>query len=222
MLGLVTIGQAPRVDVHVDIAPLLEGERWCEHGALDALDGVSVLDHGPEPGESPLVSRMRDGSRVRLGHRPLVPLLEAAIERCVTDGATHVLVMCSGHLPELRASVPVLEAEQLAHEVLPGQLRGARIGILIPVVEQLDDAVARWSAALGTDALGAAADPYTAPLEEIVEAGVGLADAGAEAIVLDCFGFTNEAAEAIAARTGARALAVRMVATEAALARTRA
>ncbi|MFD7510976.1 AroM family protein, partial [Streptomyces sp. NPDC059853] len=66
-LGLVTIGQAPRTDLHEDAAPLLAGIPFTEHGALDEdrFDGpgeaAARAAVAPAPGETPLVSRLRDG-----------------------------------------------------------------------------------------------------------------------------------------------------------------
>lgn len=217
MLGLVTIGQSPRVDVLHDLAPLLAGRAWTEHGALDALDVAGVAALAPRPGEAPLVSRMRDGASVRLSHAAIVPLLEQAVAACVADGAAAILVMCSGHLPHLRAEVPVHPAEPLAHAVLETSLGSGLLGIISPHDDQIDDATRRWSGALGAPAIGAAADPYAAPFDEIVAAGERLAREGAEAIVLDCFGYGRDAAEAIQASTGVPTHAVRMVAAEAAL-----
>lgn len=72
-LGLVTIGQAPRADLRPDAEPLLPGVRLVEHGALDGerFDGPAERETrrllAPEPGEAPLVSRLRDGGSVVLG-----------------------------------------------------------------------------------------------------------------------------------------------------------
>lgn len=217
MLGLVTIGQSPRVDVLADLLPLLEGRDWVEHGALDPYDAEGVAAFGPAPGEPPLVSRMRDGARVRLGHAAIVPLVERAIAECAADGARAVLLMCSGHMPPLRSSVPVHLAESLAQTAIAREIGPDRLGVVLPVADQVDEAAARWTALLGTRPAAAAADPYTAPLDEIVDAGRRVAAAGADRIVLDCFGYGQEAADAIAAATGVPTEAVRMIAAQAAL-----
>jgi protein AroM len=60
LLGLVTIGQAPRTDVLADLAPLLTGRTYVEHGALDDLDehdAAAFTVVAPGADETPLVSR---------------------------------------------------------------------------------------------------------------------------------------------------------------------
>ena len=219
MLGLVTIGQSPRRDVLEDIAHLLDGVEWVEHGALDGLTHDQVTTLGPDEDDDMLVSVLRDGSSVELGHDAVMPHVERAVADCVGDGAEEVLLMCSGNLPGLHSSVPLLAAETLAHAVLARRLSGRRVGVVVPVARQVRDAHARWAGALGREVSVAHADPYTDPRAVIIEAGAELARGGAEAIVLDCFGFTNDMAGAIHQRTGVDAEAVRMVAVEAALSR---
>ncbi|MBQ2650084.1 MAG: AroM family protein, partial [Clostridia bacterium] len=65
-IGAITVGQAPRVDVTVDVLPI-----WCdkaeliEAGALDNLTYEEILALTPEhPDDHILVSRLRDGREV--------------------------------------------------------------------------------------------------------------------------------------------------------------
>ena len=67
ILGAVTIGQAPRVDITGDIMPLLpEHVELREYGALDdfTLEEVQAR-FAPGEGDEVLVSRMRDGRQAR-------------------------------------------------------------------------------------------------------------------------------------------------------------
>ena len=60
-IGLVTIGQSPRVDLTPDLARLLPGVRFVERGALDGLSQMECTGLAPEAGEEALVTRLSGG-----------------------------------------------------------------------------------------------------------------------------------------------------------------
>ena len=66
-LGLVTIGQAPRVDLTPDLEPLLPGIEIIERGALDHLSNEEIAALVIADGDEVLVSRLRDGSSAVFG-----------------------------------------------------------------------------------------------------------------------------------------------------------
>lgn len=214
-LGLVTIGQSPRTDVLPDLLPLLAGRRYVEHGALDLLDADQIAALAPTPAELMLVSRLRDGGSVRLAHERLRPFLEDAVHRCVADGAGAVLIMCTGPVEPVDAPVPVHAAEPLAHATIAATASG--FGVLSPDQAQVDEVRSRWEARSGESVPTAAADPYTASLDEIAAAGRRLAAQGVTSIVLDCFGYSVAMGEAVTAATGLPVHVTRMVAAQAAL-----
>lgn len=216
LLGLVTIGQSPRVDVLPDLLPLLAGRRYVEHGALDLLDAGRIAELAPSPTELMLVSRLRDGGSVRLAHERLRPFLVEAVQRCVADGAGAVLIMCTGPVEAVDAPVPVHAAEPLAHATIAATTTG--FGVLSPDQAQTDEVRSRWEARSGQPVPTVAADPYTATLDEIAAAGRLLAAQGVTSIVLDCFGYSVAMGEAVTEATGLPVHVTRMVATQAALA----
>lgn len=215
-LGLVTIGQSPRTDVLPDLLPLLAGRRYVEHGALDLLDADQIAALAPTPSELMLVSRLRDGGSVRLAHERLRPFLEDAVLRCVADGAGAVLIMCTGPVDPVDAGVPVHAAELLAQSAIAGTTTG--FGVLSPDQAQVDEVRSRWEARTGRPVPTAAADPYTASLDQIAAAGQELTDQSISSIVLDCFGYSVAMGEAVTAATGLPVHVTRIVATRAALA----
>ncbi len=215
MLGLVTIGQAPRVDLTPDILPVLGDLAVVEHGALDDLAPDDLSSVAPDTGEAPLVSRLRDGGSVRIGHRALVPLLADAVDRCAADGARAALVLCTGHLGQVPAAIPVLYAEPLAQSGVHGIIGPDRLGVVNPLADQVDESTGRWSARLGRPVLGAHADPYTAPVDAVAVAAEALARRGAQWVFLDCIGYSETMRRAAAEASGlpvllARTLAARL------------
>lgn len=227
LLGLVTIGQSPRTDVLADLEPLLTGRRYVEHGALDDLDehtdgAFAVV--APESDETPLVSRLRTGASVQIGHRALLPRLEAAIERCAAHGADAVLLMCTGHFEPVPARIPVYDAESLAQAGVVDQVGHSPFGVLTPVAGQVEESRDRWAALMGRPVDVAPCNPYTASPADVASSAVALLAASADQaprlawIVLDCFGYTAEQAAAVAQATGCAVLLTRIEAARRALA----
>ncbi|MFE5119156.1 AroM family protein [Streptomyces sp. NPDC056669] len=225
-LGLVTIGQAPRADLRPDAEPLLPGVRLVEHGALDAerFDGDAEAATrrllAPEDGEAPLVSRLRDGRSVLLGHGAIVPRITDAVARAERDGAAATLLLCTGRFPAVRARRPLLFAEPLVQQAVAATVGTDPVGIVCPHPDQAEDVSQRWAELLPGRVQAATADPYGPAervLDDIAAAARTLVDRGSSWLVLDCIGYTEQmrtAALRAAARPVllARAIAVRMAA----------
>ncbi|MEU7489337.1 AroM family protein [Streptomyces sp. NPDC042319] len=225
-LGLVTIGQAPRTDLTDDARPLLAGFGVVEHGALDLdrFDGPegerTRAALAPAEGEAPLISRLRDGSSVVLGHDALAPRMRDAVARCERDGADATLLLCTGHFPAVPSRGPLLHAEPLVQQGVRALADRAAVGVVCPLPAQREDVGRRWAELLPGPVSVAAADPYApgAP-EAVASAARELAAEGARWLVLDCIGYTERmrAAAAAAVAPGAvvllaRTLAVRLAA----------
>jgi protein AroM len=161
---------------------------------------------------------------VQIGHRALLPRLEAAIERCAADGADAVLLMCTGHFEPVPARVPVYDAESLAQTSVVEQVGDTAFGVLTPVAAQVDESRARWAARIDRAVDVAPCNPYTAGPAEVARAALTLVAASAAQgtrlrwIVLDCFGYTAAQAAAAAEATGCEVLLTRTEATRRALA----
>jgi protein AroM len=187
-LGIVTIGQAPRSDVVPQMRRYLpDATHIVEAGALDGLSFDDVQELRPHAGEYVLTTRMSDGRSVIVAKERLIPRLEAAVERVAEAGASPILILCTGQFPELRRR-PVLVAESdwmLRHVVLA--FRPERLGVLIPLREQVEPATDRWSVSV-PEVHVVAADPY-GDAERISAAGREIRDSKPELIVLDCVGF---------------------------------
>ncbi|WP_405806097.1 AroM family protein [Streptomyces sp. NBC_01187] len=227
-LGLVTIGQAPRADLAGDIEPLLGGAEPHEHGALDddvfegeeAARTRSVL--APAEGEPPLISRLRDGTSVVLGHDALAPRMATAVARCEADGAAATLLLCTGNFPPVPARRPLLYAEPLVQQGVRAIVGNDPVGVVCPLPAQRADVARRWSQLLPGQVTAEPADPYAPDAHTRTgEAARRLAEGGCRWLVLDCIGYTESMRRAAAAAAGrpvllARALAVRLAAEVAA------
>ncbi|MFQ5855881.1 MAG: AroM family protein [Anaerolineae bacterium] len=200
-LGIVTLGQAPRSDVVPQMRRYLPtGTRILEAGALDGLTVHEVREFRPRPGEYVLTTRMANGESVVVSKERLMPRLRAAFQRVLQHGADTVLLLCTGEFPELSGQALVVEPDRmLRHFVLA--FRPQRLGVLIPLPEQVEEARARWSEVTPELAV-APASPYGDP-NRIPQAALELLDQEPELIIMDCMGFQEEHRQAVKTVTGA-------------------
>ena len=212
-LGIVTIGQSPRDDMREEIraaagAPL----RIVEAGALDRLDGRGIAALRPQGPDDVLVTRLRDGSQVTIGEAAVVPWLEGAIADVEKAGADVTLVVCTGSFPPLRHTRPLLFAGPLLTAGVAALARGMRVDIFCPDPRQVDITRAKWRAAGVVPVSVHAASPYVDAGRAVREAAGEVAAGEADVIVLDCMGYTEAMAAAVAAQTGIAAVPARRVA----------
>ncbi|MEM2004548.1 MAG: AroM family protein [Zestosphaera sp.] len=198
-VGLITIGQSPRVDVVPEIRKALEGAgvEIVECGALDKLSREEVKALAPGEGEYVLVTRLRDGAEVKVARERILPLMQECINSL--EPLVDVLgLLCTGEFPELRSRKLLVEPSDLLLKVVES-LKAGRLGVVVPDPAQVDLTKRKW--------LGAASDikilsvsPYTGTLEDLVKASEELGDR--DLIVLDCIGFSTEAKRAVATASG--------------------
>jgi protein AroM len=67
----------------------------------------------------------------------------------------------------------------------------------VPVTEQMQSESAKWSR-LARQPIFASASPYSDDLDAVTRAGAQLAERGAQALLLDCIGFTERHRSAVA------------------------
>ena len=190
-IGVLTIGQAPRADDVVAELGQVLGPRYAiiERGALDDLGPAEIERHGPEPGHYLLISLLRNGQSVRLSKQKILGRLQQQIDAFGDDGVDAILLLCTGTFPEFKSDrLIVTPQEALYHLTLGLAGRGKRIGALIPLADQLEQARAKWRE-YGVDPVVAAASPYTAK-DEITAAARDLAERGADLIFMDCMGYS--------------------------------
>ena len=140
-VGLITIGQSPRLDLSSPLRNMRPDLDFLEMGALDnlALDEVAALPGG----NYPLNTRMRDGSLVAVDRAVLEPLLQQALGSLEANGVMATLLMCAGTFPDLGGRRPLFNPFLLARETLRATGLN-RIGIICPYAEQEQAIGQRW------------------------------------------------------------------------------
>lgn len=193
-LGILTLGQAPRTDIEPTFRAIL-GDRitFLQRGALDGLGDGDCARLAPAAGESGIETcvRNRDGAvgGVLVAKRLLLPRLLAAGRKLEAE-CDALLLLCSGRFPALKRAIPRLIEPITVIRSVVAALAGH--GHLCVIGPQSDMATApdQWrpyAAQVST----AAASPYGGR-EVLVRAALRAQAVGADSILLDDMGFTEQ------------------------------
>ncbi|MDR5694155.1 MAG: AroM family protein [Armatimonadota bacterium] len=197
-LGVLTIGQSPRDDVLPTLREVLGDVPIVEGGALDGCMEDEIVSLAPHPGESILVTRLRDGRAVTLARDRVLPYVQRALEH-LENSADLILFLCTGELPSLCCSRFLIEPARLLHQVVCGVAAGRTLGVLVPLPEQVREAEERWKRA-SSHVIVKAVTPYGGG--DFSSVGRELKAAGAEIVVMDCMGYRVEQKRLVIAASG--------------------
>ena len=188
-IGVLLIGQTPRADL---TAPLENLNGSCEFVVRGALDGVQRADVPVGSADAyPLVTLLRDGTRVTVDEHFLTPFLQKAIDELEQEGVSATLLLCAGPFRNLVSSRPLVRPFQLATSVLQS-LGLRRVCIVVPTDDQRRPAKMKWAeAGLEPVIISAEEKPTERSLEDwLVEQARALP--GLAALVLDYVGYPAE------------------------------
>lgn len=185
-LGAVTIGQSPRTDIIPELRSVLGYEiEIVEAGALDGLSSREVERLAPADGEQVLVTRLRDGTSTRIGHRQVAPLLQKRLQD-LAPRVDAVLLLCTGSFEPFPSSHPILYPERFMLAMVQA-VAPRHLGIITPDPAQVEEQQVRWRHV--ADRLSVLpASPYAAA-ETLPALGADLAGRGVDLIVLDSLGY---------------------------------
>lgn len=198
-VGLVTIGQSPRVDVVPEMRPYMGGAEVIECGALDGLTLEEVEELAPREGEHVLVTRLRDGTQVSVSRERIIGRLQGCIRRLEAE-ADVIGLLCTGDFPELESRKMLIEPSTLILKTVEA-LKPSRLGVMVPDPRQVGWAVERWSKT-GAAVTVQSASPYAGGGGGIEEAAERLRDADPDLIILDCIGYNVNAKRLVKRVTG--------------------
>ena len=195
-VGLLYIGQSPKEDyVSFFRAGLPEGSEILQAGAMDDLTLEEIRALPVREGEPILVMQTRDLVTVTASKAQVEDRLAGKIKLLENLGAQVIVVLCTGKFPCLSSKALLLEPSEILFKTVASVSRGRKVGVITPLPEQIPQTRDSWQA-VGIDPLLEAASPYES-LDPVIEAGLRLKEKGADLIVLDCMGFTEEAKDAV-------------------------
>jgi protein AroM len=195
LLGTLTIGQAPRPDVTPVIDRHVPAEvRRIHRGVLDGLSAAEIdARFGmTEPGEPALVTRLADGRVVELSRRRMREGVKNALGALEAAGCDVILLLCTGTFEGLECKRSwLVEPDRIIPGMVFGLTERRRLGVVVPIASQIASESGKWRS-LPVPPIFAWASPYSIGAEEeLCRAGTELKARGAEAILLDCIGFTE-------------------------------
>lgn len=201
-IACITIGQSPRADMTEDLRYLLSNNiDLIEYGALDQLTLSQVHTNlMPKPGNELLVTRMRDGTVVKLDGSQVPQLVQNCITRAEAEDVDGVAVLCTGTFHELSCHVPLLIPQPLFHAVVRQLARSKLVGVLTPDPLQVEQ-VKQWWHDSGVDVEVVSASPYE-DMGAVCSAAPELRSRDVSLICLDCMGYSLQMKRMVAQLTG--------------------
>lgn len=192
-IGVVTIGQSPRVDMTPEMLPHMGEVELVEAGALDDLSQEEIDNLYPEDGELTYISRLRSGKSAKLSKKRLQPYLQQKVLE-VEKEVSATIVLCTGNFPKMDHNKPLIFPDKILTKVTEA-VRGedGKVGLIVPLPEQKDTLLDKWGE---TPLVVEAVSPYEEN-PDFSEAVKQLKNAGATVFALDCMGYTEAHKQAV-------------------------
>jgi protein AroM len=189
-IGIVTIGQAPRTDVQPIFQKYLPGVEVVQAGALDGLQKDQIDQTlSPVDGDYVLTTRLQTGDSVVVARHKIESLLQQKVYQLEDTQCDPILVLCTGVFESLTTKKSVfLEPDHVIPPVVAALIKDRKLGVIAPLVEQIDDLEEKWTN-VGLYPYMAAASPYTGDHPEFERAVQELKAQGAEVLLMDCMGY---------------------------------
>ena len=204
VLGTITIGQTPRPDV----TPIVEahvpaGVTRLHIGLLDGMSDAQIAArYTPRPRERRLVTRLLNGQAVELDAAAVETGVQQKMHDLEQAGCTVILVLCTGVFRGLRPRRAwLIQPDRILPGLVAGLAGARRVGVVMPLTLPIDGERRKW-AALQIPPSFAVAMPYVDGEDQVGAAARDLLRAGANLLMMDCFGYTERHRRAAALASG--------------------
>ncbi len=198
-IGMLTIGQSPRKDIIASLMKILgEGYEVVEAGALDdyTLEDVKRIRLKPE--DHILVSRMRDGTEIKITKKHILPLMQKRLDWIEARGVRLTIVMCTGKFPHFKSKGLVVTPSEILKGVIKGSLKQGKLGVVYPALEQKQYAMKDFGRK-GVEIYADSVSPYKPKdVDGLIKR---LNERDLDLIFLNCFGFPTELKRSVALGT---------------------
>lgn len=201
-IGMITIGQSPRVDIVPEMREIIGPEvEIMEAGALDGLTLEEVKTFFPKKGDYILCTRMSDGAEVVVAKKFVLPRVQQCVDLLTAKGAEILLFLCTGKFPQFSSKRLFIESQKiLDHFILALQEENERMGLLIPLADQIMQEGKKRHRLKGKVIIKAAS-PY-ALRDEVSMAAKELRKEKPHVIVMHCMGYTQAMKKRVMEITG--------------------
>ncbi|PGS51923.1 AroM family protein [Bacillus sp. AFS041924] len=202
-IGMVTIGQAPRLDMAPVIEKYIEGRsELVQVGVLDGLIKETIEEHlSPDFGDYVLTTRLTNGDSVVMSREKIQPIIQDKIHQLEKMGIKQILLLCTGVFPGLQTNTSYLiEPDQIIPSAVKAIIGNLRLGVIIPLAEQVDSIINKFSQ-FGMSPTIQVASPYKNDLKNFEKAGKALKEK-VDIILLDCMAYSEQSRELVSKITG--------------------
>ncbi|WZL72552.1 AroM family protein [Clostridiaceae bacterium 35-E11] len=200
-LGIITIGQSPRMDLTQDIKDVLNKDiTVIEQGVLDKYTYEEVIEKfSPKNQEAVLVSRMREGTQVALSEKKIIGEIQSHIDE-IEKKVDMVLLLCTGKFPVFQHKKPLIIPQNILHATVSKLEPKKKIGAIIPDTDQIDQ-MRKWWGTVNMDVKIEVASPYK-DIKNIEKAAKRFKDKAINYIVLDCMGYSVDMKKMVSRMSG--------------------
>ncbi len=199
-IGMLTIGQSPRDDILPGLKKILGKDvEIVEAGALDGKTMEDVKKIPLKVEDYILVSRMRDGTEIKITKKYILPLMQEKLDQLEDQGIRLTVVMCTGKFPQFKSKGLVVTPKEILEGVMAGSIKKGRLGVVYPTAEQMPMAEGEWGRP-GVEVYPDTVSPYEPKdVEALLKR---LKAQNLDLILLNCFGFPTEIKRKIEKATG--------------------
>jgi protein AroM len=188
LVGVATIGQAPRDDIaDLFAAHTPAGTRVILRGCLDGLTDSEIAARPPESGADTLYTRLRGGHDVKISKKHVIEHAPETLRLLREDGCDAIVFACTGDFPSMVGDAGVLFPSRILNGLAAALLPKGRLGILLPLPEQAGKLKAKWERE-GIEVVGEPLRP-SANAEEAAEAAARLKAQAPDLVAMDCMSY---------------------------------
>ncbi|MFT5391536.1 MAG: protein AroM [Gammaproteobacteria bacterium] len=200
-VGALVIGQSPRPDVIDELRAVLGDEVEIDlRGALDGLARDEIARLPPRNDADALFTHLPDGTDATISKAAVIEHGEATLAAMTDEGFRAVIVMCTGAFPGWMERYRVVFPSLVLDGFVGALARGGKLGVLVPLQEQIEPMRARWQAQGFEPEMG-----YLRPTsgeEEIDSAAMALGNAHPDLVVYDCLSYGRATKRRVEAAIG--------------------
>lgn len=192
-IGVITIGEAPRLDVEPIFNRILGDQEVIQVGVLDGLTKQEAeLAFNPEENEYKMVSRFLNGESVKMSRNKITPVIQRKIDFLEEKGCRQILLLCTGVFHGLKIKHAVfIEPEKIIPSTVIGLVGDHVLGIIGPLEKQERLLEEKWKRCM-VSPIYVSASPYVFREEELRSAARSLKERDVKLILLDCMGYVEE------------------------------
>lgn len=197
-IAVVTMGQAPRPDVLGELRTILGDLSYTEFGVLDEVSQDQIARMVPRPGEPRFFTRLRDGSHVILEADAIATRIGALVERIDGQDFDLLILAMTGIRNRLATRTPLIHGQFAVEAWVAALTTGnSRIGTIFPLAGQ---GTLLSELGYGTVLQSSHATIGGSHATHLDDA-IGRV-AGADLIIMNSVGYTEEMAEQVARESG--------------------